>query len=186
MHVYVYLSLKTVCSLLHDPRQPDLRLYLSEELLARPPAQGGCLLLLSAGTCRSRAPRDRHHAVHAVHEEHQPTGLEEGNEQTKERSTTRHPAANDTNKCANAFLLRPTRTGRAVSTYRASFGGGSVRRRRRCGGGEKRRRRRALSVCLYLPLPSFSVSLRRVIVVARSHPVLATGPCWHSSFPSVT
>lgn len=32
----------------------------------------------------------------------------------------------------------------------------------------------------------FSPLLRRVIVVARSHPVLATGPCWHSSFPSVT
>lgn len=26
----------------------------------------------------------------------------------------------------------------------------------------------------------FSFFLRRVIVVARSHPVLATGPCWHS------
>lgn len=45
-------------------------------------------------------------------------------------------------------------------------------------GGESQRRR-WLSVIF-----PFSPLLRRVIVVARSHPVLATGPCWHSSFPA--
>ncbi|MEQ2182580.1 hypothetical protein GOODEAATRI_023817 [Goodea atripinnis] len=53
--------------------------------------------------------------------------------------------------------------GRHDSTYRLLPGGGSATRR-------------PLS-----DFPLFSARFRRVIVVARSHPVLATGPCWHSS-----
>ncbi len=44
---------------------------------------------------------------------------------------------------------------------------------RRRLGGEKLRRR-----CFFVFVFSFFIC--RVIVVARSHPVLATGPCWHS------
>lgn len=43
--------------------------------------------------------------------------------------------------------------------------------------GEKRRRRLAFSTRVFS-----SLSPRRVIAVAHSHRVLATGPCWHSFF----
>lgn len=45
--------------------------------------------------------------------------------------------------------------------------------RRRLGGGKQRRR---LAMCTFV----FSSLPRRVIAVAHSHRVLATGPCWHS------
>lgn len=44
---------------------------------------------------------------------------------------------------------------------------------RRLGGGKQRRR---LATCIF----EFSSLPRRVIAVAHSHRVLATGPCWHS------
>lgn len=79
-------------------------------------------------------------------------------------------------KCS-IYTLRPPpplpspRTNRAGesrtfgSTYRVQFGGGSWRKA-------------ASSICvLYFRVSSRP---RRVIVVAHSHRVLATGPCWHS------
>lgn len=44
----------------------------------------------------------------------------------------------------------------------------------------RRRGAAAVDASFCLRVVCFSLPLRRVIVVARSHPVLATGPCWHS------